>query len=95
MSTRDKIAELRKVADDLGHPMNGVCDPHTVARALVLIADTLVLLDYTIPPEQLSDPLPRCSHGSALRDGAGEALEPPCGCRSVSGVTIVPFVDPR
>jgi hypothetical protein len=26
-------------------------------------------------------PLPRCMHGSALVDGSGEALEPPCGCR--------------
>jgi len=25
-------------------------------------------------------PLPRCVHGAALRDGAGEILEPPCGC---------------
>lgn len=26
-------------------------------------------------------PLPRCTHGSCLVDGAGERLEPPCGCR--------------
>jgi len=26
--------------------------------------------------------LPRCAHGSALMDGAGELLEPPCGCRN-------------
>ncbi len=26
-------------------------------------------------------PLPRCEHGHALRDGAGEGLWPPCGCR--------------
>ena len=26
-------------------------------------------------------PLPRCSHGNALRDGAYENLEPDCGCR--------------
>lgn len=26
------------------------------------------------------NPLPRCPHDNALRDGAGEALEPPCGC---------------
>lgn len=26
-------------------------------------------------------PLPRCQHGAALRDGAGEILEPRCGCR--------------
>lgn len=26
-------------------------------------------------------PLPRCPHGSALADHAGERLEPPCGCR--------------
>ncbi len=25
--------------------------------------------------------LQRCGHGNCLRDGAGEALEPPCGCR--------------
>lgn len=27
-------------------------------------------------------PLPRCSHGQALRDGAGDILEPSCGCRA-------------
>lgn len=27
-------------------------------------------------------PLPRCSHGNALRDGGGDLLEPSCGCRS-------------
>lgn len=27
-------------------------------------------------------PLPRCSHGNALRDGAREKLEPTCGCRA-------------
>ena len=25
-------------------------------------------------------PLPRCAHARALRDHAGEMLEPPCGC---------------
>jgi hypothetical protein len=30
-------------------------------------------------------PLPRCGHGSALRDGGGERLEPPCGCRAAKG----------
>lgn len=27
-------------------------------------------------------PLPRCIHGHALKDGGGEILEPPCGCRT-------------
>lgn len=27
-------------------------------------------------------PLPRCEHGHCLRDGSGDALEPPCGCRA-------------
>ena len=31
-------------------------------------------------------PLPRCKHGSCLYDGAGEKLEPPCGCRWPQGV---------
>lgn len=35
-------------------------------------------IDYV----ETNHPLPRCPHGSALRDGAGEALEPPCGCRA-------------
>lgn len=26
-------------------------------------------------------PLPRCRHGSCLRDHSGELLEPDCGCR--------------
>jgi hypothetical protein len=29
-------------------------------------------------------PLPRCMHGHAVRDGAGERLEPSCGCTSAS-----------
>lgn len=29
-------------------------------------------------------PLPRCPHGKALRDHAGELLEPTCGCRAPS-----------
>jgi len=29
-------------------------------------------------------PLPRCRHGKALRDGAGEMLEPSCGCAALS-----------
>lgn len=31
-------------------------------------------------------PLPRCIHGKALRDRAGEILEPMCGCRAESSV---------
>lgn len=27
-------------------------------------------------------PLPRCTHGNALRDGGGDILEPSCGCRA-------------
>lgn len=30
----------------------------------------------------MSTELPRCVHGSCLRDWAGEYLEPPCGCRA-------------
>jgi len=26
-------------------------------------------------------PLPRCAHGNALQDQAGDLLEPSCGCR--------------
>lgn len=29
-------------------------------------------------------PLPRCDHGNALRDHAGDTLEPSCGCRAVA-----------
>jgi hypothetical protein len=29
-------------------------------------------------------PLPRCNHGHALKDHAGERLEPTCGCRFTS-----------
>ncbi len=32
---------------------------------------------------EVEDPLPRCKHGNNLRDGAGEALQPDCGCRWV------------
>ena len=30
-------------------------------------------------------PLPRCEHGAALRDHAGEVLAPPCGCEQEAG----------
>jgi hypothetical protein len=33
-------------------------------------------------------PLPRCSHGNALRDGAGEMLEPSCGCSKAGALTV-------
>lgn len=38
-------------------------------------------LQEAIEFAQRIDPLPRCEHGSCLRDGGGERLEPPCGCR--------------
>lgn len=39
-------------------------------------------LSRAIAETERDHPLPRCSHGSALRDGSGEALDPPCGCRA-------------
>lgn len=27
-------------------------------------------------------PLPRCTHGNALKDHAGDVLEPSCGCKT-------------
>jgi len=30
-------------------------------------------------------PLPRCEHGTALRDGGGEVLAPSCGCVLIAG----------
>ena len=33
-------------------------------------------------------PLPPCNHGSALADGGGERLEPPCGCRLTSSKAL-------
>lgn len=38
-------------------------------------------LQSAIEFAQNVNPLPRCKHDNALRDGAGELLEPPCGCR--------------
>lgn len=37
-------------------------------------------------------PLPRCEHGKPLRDGGGELLEPPCGCRLTVGQSAEPEV---
>lgn len=31
---------------------------------------------------ETNHPLPRCSHGNALRDHAKDLLEPSCGCRA-------------
>ena len=39
-------------------------------------------------------PLPRCRHGKALKDGAGELLEPTCGCR-LQGCVIVCAPEPE
>lgn len=43
----------------------------------------------------MSDELSRCQHGSALRDGAGERLEPPCGCRAESEYDRLRAVSPE
>src|SRR6202142_3967790 len=39
-------------------------------------------LAKAIRETERNHPLPRCQHGRALRDGGGEYLEPPCGCRA-------------
>jgi hypothetical protein len=46
------------------------------------MSDDLKKLQDAIDWVETYYPLPRCPHGSALRDGAGEILEPRCGCRS-------------
>jgi hypothetical protein len=35
-------------------------------------------------------PLPRCRHGKALKDAAGDLLEPTCGCRLQGCVIVCP-----
>lgn len=47
-----------------------------------LLAAAIARLHAANVETERDHPLPRCEHGSALRDGAGEALEPPCGCRA-------------
>jgi hypothetical protein len=39
-------------------------------------------LARAIAQAETLDTLPRCVHGGCLIDGAGERLEPPCGCRA-------------
>lgn len=48
-------------------------------RVFIREADALAV--STAFANRSENALPRCAHGAALRDGAGEALEPPCGCR--------------
>jgi hypothetical protein len=36
-------------------------------------------------------PLPRCEHGNALRDHAGDVLEPSCGCRRYTFEGVVRY----
>jgi hypothetical protein len=40
------------------------------------------ILAKAIQKTERDHPLPKCRHGYNLRDGSGEALEPPCGCRA-------------
>lgn len=47
---------------------------HTRPKGPLSLADVIAFAERL-------DPLPRCEHGNALRDGAGETLEPSCGCR--------------
>lgn len=37
-------------------------------------------LSETIKAINRDYPLPRCKHGNALQDGAGDKLAPSCGC---------------
>jgi len=43
--------------------------------------DPIAELGAAVEQVNREHPLPRCAHGKALADGAGEKLEPPCGCR--------------
>lgn len=45
------------------------------------LAAKVALLDLAIRKTQRIWPLPRCIHDNCLKDGAGELLEPTCGCR--------------
>lgn len=45
------------------------------------IADPVEELTEAIAWVERNHPLPRCAHGKALRDGAGEPLAPDCGCK--------------
>lgn len=53
------------------------------ANRLAVLADAAAVarLAQAVKDVERDHPLPRCQHGSALRDHAGERLEPPCGCR--------------
>lgn len=38
------------------------------------------VLSRAVKYVEQNHPLPRCTHGQALRDHSGERLAPPCGC---------------
>lgn len=67
----------------------GIFEGNAIALALTQMQEAREMSDD--PVENLrraveevnrDHPLPRCPHGQALRDGGGERLEPPCGCRA-------------
>jgi len=57
---------------------------HSSSEPAAPVSESQPLKDAVEFAERVA-PLPRCKHGMALRDGSGEFLEPPCGCRFVAG----------
>jgi len=63
-------------------------EPHSLASCTnkpnwrpIEPSEPLKKLTDAIEWAETNHPLPRCEHGKALKDGAGELLEPSCGCR--------------
>lgn len=52
------------------------------SKALQVEHEPLKSLREAIDFVQTNYPIPRCQHGNAIKDGAGDLLEPPCGCRA-------------
>lgn len=57
-SAKERISKIREIASNLGHPSEGLCDPHQVSKALLLIAslfETNGVLDAPPHPYVLKD----------------------------------------
>ena len=61
----------------------GTLEERIERTATRLSARGLSDLSASIAAVETHAPLPRCEHGSPLRDGAGEFLEPLCGCSAL------------
>ncbi len=62
-----------------------ICGPTLRALGLHSERCDIARLGAAVDLLEKNHPLPRCAHGNALRDHAGDTLEPSCGCKRAKG----------